>query len=93
MGLKNKDFELWININPNIEDIMSDFFFADFPTEGIILSEETYKNLEMTATTSGNLRIFLAEKPIDINKKLTRDKFSPPIVKISLASWPFICWV
>ena len=52
-------FELKISINPNIEDIVSDICFSNFNCEGIVLAEETYKDLVMTATTSGTLRVFL----------------------------------
>ena len=42
---------------------------------------------------SKNVETYLTDgiDNIDINKKLTRDKLLPPIVKISLASCPFIC--
>ena len=52
--------ELQIKINPEIEDIMSDFFFENFPCEGVILAEETYKDLEMISTTEGLLKVFLS---------------------------------
>ena len=85
-------FELSISINPDIEDIMSDFFFENFPTEGVILAEETYKNLEMTATTLGALKVFLTEKPADIAEKLA--KFRSELLlrgleEIELGSWEF----
>ena len=51
--------ELQIKINPEIEDIMSDFFFENLPCEGVILAEETYKDLEMVSTTEGILKVFL----------------------------------
>ncbi len=53
--------ELQIKINPEIEDIMSDFFFENLPCEGVILAEETYKDLEMVATTEGTLKVFLGD--------------------------------
>ena len=52
-------YELKISINPNLEEIVSDIFFTNFDCEGIVLEEETYKNLEMTSTTKGTLRVFL----------------------------------
>ena len=57
-------YELKILINPEIEDIVSDICFSNLPCEGVILAEETYKNLEMTSTTEGMLRVFLS----DVNK-------------------------
>lgn len=52
-------YELKISINPNLEEIVSDIFFTNFDCEGIVLEEETYKDLEMTSTTKGTLRVFL----------------------------------
>jgi len=53
--------ELLIKINPEIEDIVSGICFENFPCEGVILAEETYKDLEMIATTEGTLKVFLTE--------------------------------
>ena len=85
-------FEILISINPDIEDIMSDFFFENFPTEGVILAEESYKNLEMTSTTSGTLKVFLTEKPFDIAEKLA--EFRKKLIERGLnekglGSWEF----
>ncbi|MBO7672275.1 50S ribosomal protein L11 methyltransferase [bacterium] len=63
-------FELVISINPELEDVMSDFFFENFPTEGVVLAEESYKNLEMTSTTEGNLKVFLTEEPQGLDNLL-----------------------
>ena len=57
----NNYFELRISINPEIEDIVSDICFTNFECEGVVTAEETYKDLEMTATTEGNLKVFLTE--------------------------------
>lgn len=56
-------FELLIKINPEIEDVISEFCFDDLPCEGVILAEEAYKDLEMTSTTQGTLKVFLTERP------------------------------
>lgn len=56
-------FELLIKINPEIEDIISEFCFDNLPCEGVILAEEAYKDLEMTSTTQGTLKVFLTERP------------------------------
>ena len=42
-----------------MEDLISEIFFENFDCEGVILAEETYKDLEMVNTTEGTLRIFL----------------------------------
>ena len=65
----NNYFELKISINPNIEDIVSDICFSNFACEGVVLAEEDWKDLEMTATTRGTLKVFLTEldcNPIEI---------------------------
>ena len=54
-------FELKISINPEIEDIVADICFSNFSCEGVVLAEETYKDLVMTATTEGTLRVFLSD--------------------------------
>ena len=60
--------ELQIKINPEIEDIVSEFCFENLPCEGVILAEETYKDLEMVSTTEGILKVFLTSKPSDSNR-------------------------
>ena len=55
-------YELQIKINPEMEDIISDICFENLPCEGVVLAEETYKDLEMISTTEGTLRVFLRPK-------------------------------
>ena len=65
----NNYFELKISINPEIEDIVSDICFSNFACEGVVLAEEDWKDLEMTATTRGTLKVFLTElncNPIEV---------------------------
>ena len=52
-------YELNLKINPLFEDIISEIFFENFECEGVILAEETYKDLEIVSTTQGTLRVFL----------------------------------
>ena len=64
-------YELKISINPNMEEIVSDICFSNFDCEGVVLAEEAYKDLEMTSTTRGTLRVFLRDlenNPIEILK-------------------------
>lgn len=64
-------FELRITINPEIEDIVSDICFSNFECEGVVLAEEAYKDLEMTSTTRGTLRVFLTDlvnNPVEVLK-------------------------
>ncbi len=64
-------FELLIKINPEIEDVISEFCFENLPCEGVILAEEAYKDLEMTSTTQGTLKVFLTEKPQGLEELLS----------------------
>ena len=67
----NNYFELKISINPEIEDIVSDICFSNFACEGVVLAEEDWKDLEMTATTRGTLKVFLTElncNPVEVLK-------------------------
>ena len=67
----NNYYELKISINPEMEDIVSDICFSNLSCEGVVLSEETYKDLVMTATTEGTLRVFLSDidkNPVEILK-------------------------
>ena len=64
-------FELKISINPQMEDIVSDICFTNFACEGVVLAEETYKDLVMTSTTEGTLRVFLTDlnkNPVEVLK-------------------------
>lgn len=54
-----------------MEDIVSDICFSNFDCEGVVLAEEAYKDLEMTSTTRGTLRVFLSDldnNPIEVLK-------------------------
>ena len=65
----NNYFELRISINPEIEEIVSDICFSNFDCEGVVLAEEAWKDLEMTATTRGTLKVFLTElnsNPVEV---------------------------
>ena len=65
----NNYFELKISINPEIEEIVSDICFSNFACEGVVLAEEAWKDLEMTATTRGTLKVFLTEldcNPVEV---------------------------
>ena len=70
-------FELKISINPQIEDEVSCICFERLNCEGVILAEETYKDLEMTSTTKGTLKVFLTEdsiKNIDEIKQILNEE-------------------
>ena len=42
--MENKYYELRLQINPDMEDLLSEIFFDNFNCEGIVLAEETYKD-------------------------------------------------
>lgn len=52
-------FELSIKINPDIAEIVSDICFENFDCEGVLMAEETYKDLEMISTTEGTLKAYV----------------------------------
>ena len=54
-------FELRLKINPEMEDLIAEIFFDNFDCEGVVLAEETYKDLEMVSTTEGTLKILLKD--------------------------------
>lgn len=86
----NNYFELKISINPDIEDIVSDICFSNFACEGVVLAEEDWKDLEMTATTRGTLKVFLTEldcNPIEILKTEREMLKSRGFTDEELGSW------
>lgn len=97
--MENKYYELRLQINPDMEDLLSEIFFDNFDCEGIVLAEETYKDLEMVATTEGTLRVFLRNDYDDIEDlrydienvlDLTREEFlSRGLTEDELGSWEF----
>jgi len=83
-------YELKISINPEIEDIVSDICFTHLACEGVVLAEETYKDLVMTATTEGTLKVFLTdieENPIEILKTERELLKSRGLTDEELGSW------
>lgn len=87
----NSYYELQIKINPDMEDIISAICFENLPCEGVVLAEETYKDLEMISTTEGTLRVFLTEKA-DVEKILNEQRAilkSRGFSDEELGSWEF----
>lgn len=94
----NTYYELQLKINPAMEDLISEIFFENFDCEGVILAEETYKNLEMIDTTQGTLRVFLKNNQdyedmlYDIENVLDLYKAefkSRGLTEFELGSWEF----
>ena len=83
-------YELRISINPEMEDIISDICFSNLDCEGVVLAEETYKDLIMTATTEGTLRVFLTDidkNPVEILKTERELLKSRGFTDEELGSW------
>ena len=71
--MDSKYYELRLQINPDMEDLISEIFFENFDCEGIVLAEEAYKDLEMISTTEGTLKIFLRNEYDDSYEDLKYD--------------------
>ena len=90
-AMHNKYYELQLKINPEIEDIISELCFEIFPCEGVVLAEETYKDLELVSTTEGTLRIFLTDK-VDVAPILKEQReilISRGMTDEELGSWEY----
>ena len=89
--MQNKYYELQLKINPELEDIISELCFEIFPCEGVVLAEETYKDLEMISTTEGTLRVFLSDK-VDVEQILKEQRailISRGLTEEELGSWEY----
>ena len=89
----NNYYELKISINPEIEEIVADICFSNFDCEGVVLAEEAWKDLEMTATTRGVLKVFLtnlAPNTIEILKTERENLKSRGFSDEELGSWEII---
>lgn len=98
--MNNFYYELQLKINPELEDLIAEIFFDNFECDGVVLAEESYKDLEMISTTQGTLRIFLhcdnnmsyEDLKYDIENVLDlyRTEFiSRGMSEIELGSWEF----
>ncbi len=98
--MDNNYFEVRLQINPEMEDLISEIFFDNFDCEGVVLAEETYKDLEMVSTTESTLKIFLRSSSgetyedlkYDIENilDLSREEFlSRGFTDENLGSWDF----
>ena len=94
-------YELRLQINPEMEDLIAEIFFEQFDCEGVVLAEEAYKDLEMISTTEGTLKIFLRNEYGDSYEDLlydvenvldlSREEFlSRGLTEDELGSWEFV---
>lgn len=72
--MTNNYYELQIKINPEMSEVISDILFDVFNCEGVVMVEETYKDLEMVATTEGTLKAFIRGEKPDVEKILKEQK-------------------
>ena len=89
----NNYFELQIKINPDLEDVVSEFCFEMLPCEGVLLAEEAYKDLEMISTTEGTLKVFLTEEPQNLSDILKQERDllkSRGLSDEELGSWEYV---
>ncbi|HPT41100.1 MAG TPA: 50S ribosomal protein L11 methyltransferase [Candidatus Gastranaerophilaceae bacterium] len=82
-------YELKIKINPEASEIVSNICFENFECEGVILAEETYKDLELVSTTEGILKAFLKS---DKNIKSVLQKNRNLLLKRGFSNKDLGCW-
>ena len=90
--MTNNYYELQIKINPEMSEVISDILFNVFDCEGVVMVEETYKDLEMVATTEGTLKAFIRGEKPDVEKILKEQKEvlkSRGLTDEELGSWDF----
>ena len=90
--MTNNYYELQIKINPEMSEVISDILFDVFNCEGVVMVEETYKDLEMVATTEGTLKAFIRGEKPDVEKILKEQKEllkSRGLTDEELGSWEY----
>lgn len=88
----NNYYELKIKINPEMSEIISDILFGVFDCEGVVMVEETYKDLEMIDSTEGTIKAFIRGEKPDCTKILAEQKDllkSRGLTDEELGSWEF----
>ena len=60
MSVADKTYwEVCIEINPVCAEVLCDIIQTEFDCEGIITSEEKYKNLELISSTENTLKAYI----------------------------------
>lgn len=86
-------FEICIEINPVCADVLCDIIQSEFECEGIITSEEKYKNLELVETSENILKAYIVADELDFNemqnffKKKRQDLIERKIFNEDIGSW------
>ena len=90
-GLNNQYFELKIQIDPKMEEEISNMCFEIFDCDGVILEEEAFKDLERISTTKGTLKAFIKDNE-DVEERLIQAKkefLERGFSEEDLGSWDF----
>ncbi|MBQ3641779.1 50S ribosomal protein L11 methyltransferase [bacterium] len=94
MSVINKTYwEVCIEINPICADVLCDIIQSNFECEGIVTAEETYKNLEMVATTENTLKAYIVADYINFDemqsflKTQRQELIDLNIFKEDIGSW------
>ncbi len=66
----DKYYELYIKINPKMEDDVSNICFENLDCEGVLLEEQKFGDEGMTETSRGTLRVFLRSLKSPDNKDI-----------------------
>lgn len=85
-------FELKIKINPEIAEVLSDICFEYLDCEGVIQSEETYKNTVLVGSTEDTLKVYLrsTDNVKNILKEQRETLLNRGFSEEDLGSWDFV---
>jgi len=92
MAQVDEYYELKIEINPQMSEVISDICFENFDCDGIVFAEEIYKDdLVLVSTTEGTLKVYLksTENVEGILKEQRELLLSRGITEDELGSWNF----
>ncbi len=94
MSVKEKIYwEICIDINPICSDIVCDIVQSEFDCEGIITSEEKYKNLELTECLDNKIKAYVVADELDFEsvknffQQKKQDLIKKEIFDCDLGSW------
>ena len=94
MSVINKTYwEVCIEINPVCADIVCDIVQTEFECEGIVTSEETYKNLELVKSTENIIKAYIVADTINTDeiktffKNKRQEIIEKQIFNCDIGSW------
>ncbi len=69
MSVKDKTYwEITVEINPIVSDVVCDIIQTEYDCEGIVTSEETYKNLELIKSTENIIKAYIVADDLNFNE-------------------------